>query len=102
MKQINKPVINLDTKIEVQLTIRELLNLAVATSNVAPSMVKNDMKDRWGYTEDEADNIIHSPVPYSKEEQFVLHDLPIQIRQILKDYGYTRKEDEDESLSYDY
>lgn len=102
MKRINKPTIGLDTKVEVELTIRELLNLAVAVSNVPPSQVKQNMIKDWGFTETEGDNIIRASTPYYNKEDLVLFGLANQIRYILKDFGYNRKGCENEPVPNDY
>ena len=102
MKRINKPTIGLDTKVEVELTIRELLNLAVAVSNVPPNQVKKDMIKDWGFTETEGNNIIRASTPYYNNEDLVLFGLANQIHYILKDFGYTRKDYDNEPVPNDY
>ena len=97
MKRIDTPIDNLETPIQIEVTLRELLNIYAAVTNIAPDDVVKYLQKFFDMPHPFATEIKKSPCgyykdDYGKEEHLVTYGLSEQIRQILKDYGYKRKE----------
>lgn len=96
MKRIGAPIDKLETAIQIEVTLRELLNIYAAVANTAPNDVTKYLQEFFDISCSFATEIKKSPYgyykdDYGKEEHLVTYGLSEQIRQILKDYGYKGK-----------
>lgn len=97
MKRIGTPIDNLEIPIQIEVTLRELLNIYAAVANIAPDDVVKYLQEDFNLphlftTEIKKSPCIYYIDNYGQEEYLVTYGLSKQIGQILKDYGYKHKE----------
>lgn len=90
MRKINTEA-SLDTLIRIEVTLKELLNIASAIDLTAPFVAIEHMKDIYRLTEDEAKNIAIKTRVHGADK-YVAHELSCEIHKILNEYGYEFKE----------
>ena len=90
MRKINAEKYSLNTPIHIELTIKELLNIAYATSHTAPNVAGERIVSAFSLSPTDRQEIIgNQPDP-------LLYQLTTQCRQILAEYGYEYNLDKDE------
>ena len=78
---------SLDTLIRIEVTLKELLNIASAIDLTAPSVVIEHMQDIYRLTENEAKNIAVKTQVHGTNK-YVAHELSDEIHKVLNEYGY--------------
>ena len=78
---------SLDTLIRIEVTLKELFNIASAIDLTTPFAVIEHMKDIYRLTEDEAKNIAVKTQVHGIDK-YVTHELFNETHKILNEYGY--------------
>ena len=96
MKRINQQSTDFDTPIQLEVTLRELLNICAAVASIAPNEVIEYLKEHFDISPSMAEEIKKSPISYYKDgnnmdEHLVLYGLSYEAKSILKDFGYKYK-----------
>ena len=89
MRKINPEKYSLNTPIHIELTIKELLNIAYATAHTAPNVAVERIISAFGLSSTDRQEII------GNQSNPLLYQLTTQCRQILAEYGYEYDLDKD-------
>lgn len=89
MRKINPEKYSLNTPIHIELTIKELLNIAYATSHTAPNVAGERIVSAFDLSSADRQEII------GNQADPLLYQIATQCRQILAEYGYEYNLDKD-------